>query len=144
MRYFYWCISFVHNKSDLKEVEILSIKTEKYLSQLYIENMKSVIENIMDENIFNPQLSVDFMAKKAFISTSFLYRCCVYNFGKAPSDYISDSKLKKACEMIMSGGFTLCEISNNLNFCSQAYFSARFKKKYGISPKDYRFFKLKE
>jgi len=102
-----------------------------------IAAMKTKIEAVIEENIFNSQLSVDFIAKQIYISTSYLYRCCMYNFGMPPSEYINECKLKKACELILTGSFSLSEISNNLNFCSQSYFSTRFKKKYGMSPLQY-------
>lgn len=103
-----------------------------------ISDMKKKIADLVGENIYNPELNVTFIAKQLYISTSYLYRCCVYNFGVSPSEYINERKLEKACEMITENGYTFSEIAHNLNFCSQSYFSTRFKKKYGITPLKYK------
>ncbi len=114
-----------------------------------IENKSSVVstvqmnevvakaDRLIDENIFNPQLSVSFIAKKLYISTSYLYRCSMYKYDIGISEHINDRKLEIACELIANGNYSLSEIANNLNFCSQSYFSTRFKKKFGMSPLQY-------
>lgn len=104
---------------------------------LRIISMKSKIQDITEQNIFNPQLSVCFIAKQLYISTSYLYRCCAYNFGMSTSEYIDECKLKKACELIQQGDESFSYIAHRLNYCSQSYFSTRFKKKYGMSPMQY-------
>ena len=94
-------------------------------------------ERIIDENIFNPELSVGFIAKSLFISTSYLYRCSMNRYGVGISEHIHNRKLEMACELIRNSKYSLSEIASNLNFCSQSYFSTRFKKKYGMSPLQY-------
>ena len=91
-------------------------------------------ERLVNENIFNAELSVEFIANRLFISTSYLYRCSMLKFGVGISEYIHNRKLEMAHELIKGNKYSLSEIANILNFCSQSYFSTRFKKKFGISP----------
>lgn len=113
---------------------------ENKSSVVSIVQMNEVVaraDRLIDENIFNPKLSVSFIAKKLYISTSYLYRCSMHKYNLGISEHINDKKLEMACELITNGSYSLSEIANNLNFCSQSYFSTRFKKKYGMSPLQY-------
>jgi len=113
---------------------------ENKSSVVSIVQMNEVVaraDRLIDENIFNPNLSVSFIAKKLYISTSYLYRCSMHKYNLGISEHINDKKLEMACELISNGNYSLSEIANNLNFCSQSYFSTRFKKKYGMSPLQY-------
>lgn len=95
-------------------------------------------ERIIDENIFNPELSVKFIAENLFVSTSYLYKCSMRRYGIGVLNYIHNRKLEVAKNLIANGNYSLSEIAANLNFCSQSYFSTQFKKEYGISPLQYR------
>ena len=94
-------------------------------------------ERIIDENIFNPELSVSFVARNLFISNSYLYRCSMNRYGVGISEHIHNRKLEMACELLRNSKYSLSDIASNLNFCSQSYFSTRFKKRYGMSPLQY-------
>ena len=102
--------------------------------------MKQVIEAaelIVEENILNPDLSVGFISEKLYVSQSYLYRCAMHKYGYGISEYIRNRKLDEAKILIANGIYALSEISNNLNFCSQSYFTTLFRKKFGVSPLKY-------
>ena len=94
-------------------------------------------EKLIKENIFNPKLNVKFIAENLFISQSYLYRCAKVRYKYGLSEYIKNEKLKIAKNMIASGCYSFSYISENLNFCSQSYFSTEFKKKFGMTPITY-------
>lgn len=94
-------------------------------------------EKLIKENIFNPKLNVKFVAENLFISQSYLYRCAKVRYKYGLSEYIKNEKLKIAKNMIASGCYSFSYISENLNFCSQSYFSTEFKKKFGMTPITY-------
>ena len=54
------------------------------------------------------------------------------------SSYIMRRKLEEAKSLLNYTDMTISEISEYLCFSSQAYFQNVFKKKYGITPKEYR------
>lgn len=54
------------------------------------------------------------------------------------SSFIMRCKLEEAKSLLTYSDKSLCEISNYLCFSSQSYFQNVFKKKYGITPKQYR------
>ena len=53
------------------------------------------------------------------------------------TDYINQSKMEAAKEMMKDGKMKIYEISNILGFESAFYFSRVFKKFTGVSPRDY-------
>ncbi len=106
-------------------------------AMLQMNEVAAKAERLIDENIFNPELSVGYVSRKLFISTSYLYRCSMSRFGIGIAEHIHNRKLEMACELIRNSKYSLSEIASNLNFCSQSYFSTRFKSKYGMSPLQY-------
>lgn len=54
------------------------------------------------------------------------------------SSFIMRCKLEEAKSLLTYSGKSLCDISSYLCFSSQSYFQNVFKKKYGMTPKQYR------
>lgn len=95
-------------------------------------------EHIISAELYNPELSVKYIADKLFVSISYLYRCSIVKYGISISECIINKKLERAAELIADGKISLLQISNDLNFCSQSYFCTCFKKKYGLTPLQYK------
>jgi transcriptional regulator GlxA family with amidase domain len=58
--------------------------------------------------------------------------------GTSPNQYHLDLRLDKARELILSTNLTINEVAFKTGFSSIFYFSRLFKKKNGMSPKEYR------
>jgi AraC-like DNA-binding protein len=58
--------------------------------------------------------------------------------GLPPGQYYLQLKIEKAKEFLTNGNMRIKEISSELNFDSNLYFSKIFKEKTGFSPTDYR------
>lgn len=58
--------------------------------------------------------------------------------GKTLIEYVQDKKLQKAKRLLLRSEKTVNEISDGLGFESCAYFCRFFKRKTGMTPKDYR------
>lgn len=58
--------------------------------------------------------------------------------GVAPGQYYLNLKIEKACKLLRATGSTVAEISCQLGFESEFYFSRIFKKKVGMSPGQFR------
>lgn len=58
--------------------------------------------------------------------------------GENIGEYITNSKMKEAKNLLKHTDKTLSEISNYLCFSSQSYFQNVFKKQFGITPSKYR------
>lgn len=58
--------------------------------------------------------------------------------GVSPGRYISDLKLSIACKLLVESEKSIGEVSNSINFDDTLYFSRFFKKKTGLTPREYR------
>ena len=71
-------------------------------------------------------------------STSFIAKKFKSELGFNPGAYISRCKLEEANSLLTFTEKSLTEISNYLCYSSQAHFQTAFKKKYGMTPRQYR------
>ena len=78
------------------------------------------------------------IAEHSFVSRSKLTKCFRAELSMSIQDYLSDIVLTEASGLIVNTSLSLGEISEQLGFFDQFYFSRRFKQKYGLSPREYR------
>lgn len=56
----------------------------------------------------------------------------------SPIDYITEQKLKEACNLLENSSYTVVEIANILSYSSQSHFTKTFKTHYQVTPNQYR------
>ena len=52
-------------------------------------------------------------------------------------EYVEDRRIRKAVNLLIETDLTLAEIAYECGFSSQSYFSYAFKKKMGLTPREY-------
>ena len=92
--------------------------------------------NYMKANIFN-KISSNDIAKHCNISNSTLKNLFRTHTNMGVMHYYNSLKMEYAKRRIIQG-YSVNHISDELNFSSQAYFSAAFKKYTGNSPLDFK------
>lgn len=95
------------------------------------------IKTIIDDNIFN-DLSLDLVADKLNMRYDSLSRTFKNLTGKNFSTYVKGVKLEKANDLVLSGDYTVTQISSMLGYSSTHYFIQLFKEAYGTTPKRYQ------
>lgn len=83
------------------------------------------------------QLTVNDIAKHCKISQSGLKRTFSKFAGISVHKYFLNLKLNAAINLLQSGN-TVAEVTDRLNFSSQSYFSAAFKREIGNSPSKFK------
>ncbi|MCG3209527.1 MAG: HTH-type transcriptional activator Btr [Anaerolineae bacterium] len=99
-------------------------------------NTENVI-SFMVENV-TAACTLDDFAAHACMSRSHFSRRFHEKTGYAPVDYFIRLKIQKACELLETSDKTIGEISHDLAYKDQYYFSRIFKQVMGVSPKNYR------
>ena len=57
---------------------------------------------------------------------------------KSPIDFFIHLKMEEACRLLRLTTRRISDIANELGYKDQYYFSRLFKKKIGVSPRNYR------
>ncbi|MCW8347337.1 helix-turn-helix domain-containing protein [Vibrio sp. ZSDZ65] len=94
---------------------------------------KANVTQLVSEQFSNPEFSTSSAAKVLFISERSLQRRFKSLFGVTFSDYLSEIRMEKACEMLLQGE-KVVDVAFSCGFNDPSYFSQRFKLYFGISP----------
>lgn len=121
-------------KTDPKknESQILSESLGK-LDKEFIEKLNNAILNGDSPD----KVNIDYLSDVMCMSRPTLYRKLKAVTGMSGNEYIRHIRMVKAKELILSGGYTLAEISDKLGFSSANYFRETFKTVFGKTPSEY-------
>ncbi len=90
------------------------------------------------ESNFRRQVTLDELARRAGMSRSQFVRVFRASNGTSPVDYLIDLRLDAAQRMMLASARSISEIALDCGFADSNYFSRQFKRRLGMSPKDYR------
>jgi signal transduction histidine kinase/DNA-binding response OmpR family regulator len=110
-----------------KEIEAVSAD-EKFLQ---------TITKIIEEEITQEDLNVNWLSEKSGYSAKQVYRRIKALTGQTAVDYIRTVKLKKAALLLSKKTFTVAEVMYMVGFNNHSYFAKRFHEMYGKSPKQF-------
>ncbi|MBP5402061.1 MAG: helix-turn-helix transcriptional regulator [Treponema sp.] len=116
--------SFAKKMRDLKK---------NYGSSRYI---RQAIDYVSQN--FSKPIKISQIAKNIGISEKYLSTLFKKETGMSLVSYIEQVRLKEACRMLNYTELTYSQIADNLSFSSQSYFIKQFKKRYGLTPMQYR------
>ena len=90
------------------------------------------------ENYRDPDLSVEKLCRHLHMSPAYFSTMFKRETGQAYIAYLTDVRLNKAVELLMTTEDKTYIIAEKVGYPEQNYFSYVFKKKFGISPTKYR------
>ena len=90
------------------------------------------------EKEFTTDISIDELAEIAHMSSRNFQRVFTKTMGIAARDYIIELRLKHACTLLSRPDMLITDIAYESGFNDSNYFSRVFKKRYGLSPREYR------
>jgi len=102
------------------------------------EKMMLKFDELLEENIGNENLDVNFLVQGMAMSRTALYEKIKSITGLGVGEYILKVRIDKARHYLKETGMTIAEISDALGFSSQRYFSTAFKRSEQYSPREYR------
>ena len=132
-------------------VDMLAIKEELYrrvsllvpmlrTEQISNTRYSGIIQKAIDYiqlNLSNT-ITITEVAKKIYTSENTLRKKFKEETGISMGKYIDDLLFFTAERLLQKSEWSIGQISENLGFCDQFYFSRRFKDRYGITPSKYR------
>lgn len=95
------------------------------------------MNNIIEDNMSNPDFSVVMLAQEMCISRSGLFSKIKSLTDTTPNDLIQTARLKRSAELLKEGKYNIGEISTMVGFNSSSYFAKCFAKHFGVTPTEY-------
>lgn len=92
---------------------------------------------VVEKNINNPDLSVDFLSREMHMSRVALYKKLRSLTGQTPTEFIRSIRLKKAAALLRKPGLQVSEIAYEVGFSNPKHFSRHFKAEFGMVPTEY-------
>ena len=121
-------------KTYTKQVEVSP--TEMHIDSPDEQFMKKVLI-LIDNNISNPNFSVEELSNEVFVSRYTLYKKILAMTGKTPNELVRSMRLKRAAQLLETGHLTISQICHKVGFKSQKYFVKMFKAEYNTIPSKY-------
>ena len=87
---------------------------------------------------YDREITLQTAAHIACMEATYFSKCFKQLTGFGFRDYVTQTRLKKAEELLRSSKLSISEISDSCGFLSSNYFGDVFKKYKGISPRSYR------
>lgn len=144
-------LSTYENDNSLRN-EIYSVQTledlDHFCSQLlgiYYDSLKklqgvkniSMIIHYIEKNFSEKTLEINQISENMFLSPAYLCTYFKRETGKTINQYITDYRLRKAVEYLADKKHRISDVAGMIGY-DDNYFARIFKKKFGVSPSEYR------
>lgn len=96
------------------------------------------LNKLICDNIDNPELDVKFLTDNMAMSRASLYNKVRALTDMGVNDYINKFRIDKAIDLLLNTDLSITEISEQVGFSYQRYFSSVFKQAKGVTPSQFR------
>ena len=87
---------------------------------------------------YSEKISIKEIADQLYLSPNYLSELFKKHTGKTISEYLTEYRLDKACQLLDHAEYRVGDVSGMVGIHDGRYFSNMFKKKYGMTPTEYR------
>jgi len=102
-----------------------------------IDEFLSKVTACLNRNLSNSEYNVQKLGQDVGLSQSQLYRKILALSDLTPSEYIRNTRLKKAAIMFRQGHRNVSSVLYSVGFNAPSHFSKYFRELYGVNPTDY-------
>ncbi|HIZ26779.1 MAG TPA: substrate-binding domain-containing protein [Candidatus Barnesiella merdipullorum] len=95
------------------------------------------LRHLIDENLSNPNFSVEELGGQIGLSRVQLYRKTKALYGYSPNELLRIARLKRAAALLASTEKTVAEITYEVGFSSPSYFTKCYKEYFGENPTEF-------
>ena len=130
--YYAECMSILY---DI--IKKIKLHGEKYSTTEKSAKIQPSYEYML-ENYTDPDFDYNAMCLCSGLSYSYFKELFINRYGMSPVRCVTNLRIEKAKELLITGHYTVTEVSERCGFDSVYYFSKVFKSCTGITPKQYR------
>ena len=87
---------------------------------------------------YSEKISIKEIADQLYLSPNYLSELFKKHTGKTISEYLTEYRLEKACQLLDHAEYRVGDVSGMVGIHDGRSFSNMFKKKYGMTPTEYR------
>lgn len=87
---------------------------------------------------YSEKISIKEIADQLYLSPNYLSELFKKHTGKTISEYLTEYRLEKACQLLDHAEYRVGDVSGMVGIHDGRYFSNMFKKKYVMTPTEYR------
>lgn len=130
----------------LLQVDKKNLETERLLQRILEreevdesrDNYRELIQNVMESSYSDSQFSLVVLSEKLDLSQGYLSVMFKRVFGIPFQDYLLQKRMEKAKILLLTTELKNYEIAEQIGFEDVNYFGMKFKKYYGVTPKQYK------
>lgn len=139
------------NRSGANELQMYSSLLEllflfcsdadKHKNNYFSQGTKiSSVRNALSfiDNNYRNQIDLTDVANAVNLHPNYLHRIFKQTVGKTPLEYLTETRMKKAEDYLLTTSLPVVEISQNCGFDSVSYFIYVFKRYFGFTPNKFR------
>jgi AraC-like DNA-binding protein len=123
-------------------VRLLQTKAKSLIindTQTFNDTRIGTVIKYIKDNLTNKDISVDLLAKVAYMSTSHFHKQFKNTLGISPIDYINSEKIKFSKKLIKEyRNLRMSEVAYKSGFNNTSYFNRQFKKMEMITPQQFK------
>ena len=112
-------------------------KLQKISMRSADEILMSRIMKVINENLSNPDLSVEMLASNVGLSRVHVHRKLKELTNLSTREFIRNIRLQQAATLLKEKKLTVSEVAYATGYTNLSHFSTSFKEVYGVSPKEY-------
>ena len=136
--------------SQIEGLLRMQAEMRDYYSKKFVAEPSKLVISSMDEallsramehierNMDNNEYDVDEFVFDMAMGRTILYRKIKDITGMSIKEFILDIRLKRAAQLLKESDLTVAEISDRTGFANPKYFSVCFKRRFDISPTDFK------
>lgn len=133
--------NILENRERLKHRIVDKEENETLIKPVVLRSSDQIlyekIIKIINENIADPDLNVEFLANGVGMSRVHMHRKLKELTNQSARDFIKSIRLKQAGELLAGQKLTVSEVAYALGFNNLSHFSNSFRGFHGMSPKEY-------
>lgn len=132
------CQNLLENKERMKKkFTVNSAGIEHLTKDSRDKDFLLQLTRCIEGNISDYNLNVNTLCESAMMSRTMLTEKLKGLTGYTPREFIEVIRFRKAAALLKETDMTISEISYEVGFNSQKYFSSRFKKQFGKTPSEW-------
>lgn len=113
-----------------------ALSEQRVYLQSHTDALRRVLKFI-DENL-HADISLNEVAEAAFLSPNYLSQLLKKQTGLAFVDWLTGRRMDRARDLLVHTGDRVYTVAGRVGYADEAYFTRRFKQRFGVSPTEYR------